>query len=102
MLVLLTEFYNFMDRHIEINCKLLLLLVTSKSVVLGEVFLFLDDVNVGGGSAAGDGSDEGAVLGANVVQVRLGRLGAVFGGFELALEAADAAQVLLGHSLLFR
>jgi len=53
--------------------------------------------------AAGNlrGCDPGSVLGTDERQIALGLIGAVFGGFELALEASNTGKVLLGHALLF-
>lgn len=69
-------------------------------VGLGRASSFLDHVHLGAGD--GGGGDEGAVLGADERQVALGVLGAVFGGLELALEAAHPGHGLLRHALLPR
>lgn len=47
------------------------------------------------GSGNGVGGDERAVLGANEGQAALGSVGAILGGFQLALEAAHAGYALL-------
>lgn len=48
----------------------------------------------------GGGGDERAVLGADEGQIALRDVGAVFGGFELALESSYPGHALLGHALL--
>lgn len=58
----------------------------------------LHEVDLGAGHRGG--GDEGAVLGTDEREVALGNIGAVFGGFQLALESSYSRYALLGDTLL--